>query len=108
MFKLQHSRPMRKSRFSLEEIEDVLYGEGPVPVHEIRMRSGLPEIYTGTNGGRDFLLAVAYGTCRFGDCQLVWEVDADGFYGLRWENPDYIYVLTADGYDISVGGKYIE
>ena len=107
MFKLQHSRPMKKSRFSLEEIEDVLYGEGPVPVHEIRMRSGLPEIWTGTNGGRFFVGVCCYGTCPFGDCQLVYEIYEDSGV-FEFERPDYVYVLTADGYDVNVAGRMFE
>ena len=103
---MSEHRPMRRSPYTLDQIEEKVGAEG-VRFEDVRLRRRWPELSSGTNGGRDFLLAVAYGTCRFGDCQLVWEVDADGFYGLRWENPDYIYVLTADGYDISVGGKYI-
>lgn len=107
MFKMQHARPMRRSKLSLEEIEDVLSSEGPVPVHEIRMRSGLPEISTGTNGGRFFVCVCCYGSCRFGDCQLVYEVEEDsGMF--EYERPDYVYVLTADGYDVNVAGRMFE
>ena len=107
MFRLQHAKPMKKSRFSLEEIEDALSSEGPVSVHDIRMRSGLPEIWTGTNGGRFYVGVACYGSCRFGDCQLVYEVEEDsGMF--EYERPDYVYVLTADGYDVNVAGRMFE
>lgn len=103
---MSEHRPMKRSPYALDQIEDEVEAE-PVRFEDVKLRRRWPELSSGTNGGRPFLLAVAYGTCRFGDCQLVWEVDADDFSGLRWENPDYIYVLTADGWDISVGGEYI-
>lgn len=104
---MSEHRPMKKSVFTLDQIEVELETSEGVRFEDVRLRRRWPELSSGTNGGRPFLLAVAYGTCRFGDCQLVWEVDADTFSGLDWTKPDRIYVLTADGYDISVGGKYV-
>lgn len=101
-------RPMRRSALTLDQIEEELEASEGVRFEDVRLRRRWPELSSGTNGGRPFLCAVAYGTCRFGECQLVWEAEAEDFFGLRWESPDYIYVLTADGYDISVGGQYIE
>ena len=103
---MSERRSMKRSPYALDQIEDEV-GAEPVRFEDVKLRRRWPELSRGTNGGRPVLLAVAYGTCRFGECQLVWEVDAYDFSGLRWENPDYIYVLTADGWDISVGGEYV-
>lgn len=102
---MSEHRPMRRSALTLEQIEDDLESSGPVLFGDVKLRRRWPDLSSGTNGGRDFLLAVAYGTCRFGECQLVWEVEAGDFFGLRWENPDCIYVMTSDGWDIAVGGE---
>ena len=104
---MSEHRPMRRSSMTLDQIEEELEVSEGVRFEDVKLRRRWPELSSGTNGGRSFLCAVAYGVCRFGDCQLVWEVEADNFFGLRWESPDYIYVLTADGYDISVGGRYV-
>ena len=105
---MSEHRPMRRSSMTLDQIEEELEISEGVRFEDVKLRRRWPELSSGTNGGRDFLLAVAYGTCRFGDCQLVWEVDADTFSGLDWSKPDRIFFKQETAYEISVGGKYIE